>query len=1819
MTHHYSNILGVQSIENLLKKRLGSSAPSRNDLYQLYELIGVTDSINCLLVVLCNFNKICSHIETTCQDKKWRYIRDHFIRVKRTNSVILAERKNLTKRISHIEPPLDKDEENYFRGDMKTSPLYTNIGILPANRANIPQHQRLQAQVLIGIALVQQYQMESEFCRLIEATLGALKDMASVSEEYPPLPDCALSPDDYLSSLSAQDLKEPLATISRFIARSFQLAHKYSLKELADIIWSKDPLPTEKIDLSKILNEDVPRKSLPSLDENIDHDADGDNPRKPSGLNFIFPRASTPRLIEASYLKIAKAIANSRATENQLFFFNWDHLNQLDIKILLNFLSSNNPPQKDQLEIKIMLSFMLLYGMQPERVSTIQIATEKQDLSNDDIYIRSNHTLQIHSSGPRLTTELLDSATIQAVPRKNNILLPIPQKLIDQIEQYLAFGPRDPWPSLFKNKTGKITTLCTKTLNKLNRQYGTRLTTTRISKYLQRELAQIRKSDIANASLILGKEIYLARTKIHYSCFSEHHLQEIYRLTLSDLLGSPLIPVFPKTALASSLGTPLRPTLESVRNLISGLATIIEKYRSTGARTKDALIEFHNAYLIYTITMTNYTVGFRGINFPHITESMYDPETGFCVVRDKDSADYYHSRLVWLTDACRNQLELFNDYFEKLCACCLKDSPLKIPPPFFLSADGQTEPATRTRIEEELRKHNFYLPANSQRHFIKSTLQEMGCRVEVIELMLGHWHTGEEGWTKSSGLHPWSYRSELKVYLTALQEELGLKELAGIRTPPSRVQITLSRSTQHHIKVNTKLRNNKPLKKCVSLIKENPPAKIWLEPLGKRYRNLPPHEAFKRQEQIVLKAVHNHLPELYCGASQHKVNTSKVNSLFKQLKSGSKSPQIHYKRLDYLIKVLEIGKDLLGWSIDIPPRPTFLPKAYNFARPSLMKQIRTYRTVENLFLKELEKPIPADPKARLAQIILSSIMFGGINHPIWLEALLAGLKHSLYQYGEMMWVDLFIDDDIAMLDENDQYQRQRDPSKFRRWLTDPVTQTLISRWLRNFPDDRNVIGAASAEEILANYSFSEDGKIVNLPKLARLLKSANAWLTLHVPSYLAAYAANQVQSASLPTPQWLRLITGQNFPVPTPVANTSGEKDNKSTKKSSDNHNVLELEISYFRGLRRLIREGKESKLTEQISDYLDSINNDCCSMVDLLGHWAMQLLSPAKYEAENRSKTAAEKASTVDTYLGTFGGKIIELGYGVDLREMEDDELPVFLNMLVTQLTSLNELQDQRFLYVIDRLNQFLGYLESFHKIPGIRVSVTEGEISIQRTNIVRTNIVTEQEYLRVLDYLGWKAPNRTRLERMTIIATILAYRAGLRVMEIAGLEVKDIQGDTRIEVLIRENNLRGLKSQAAERRIPLSLLVPEEELNFIKDWHQFRSGEIGTTLKSPLFTVNPFEIVYCSEKILFEPLRKALKEVTNDISVVPHTLRHSFATLTLLKFSLRPDIELGITNIPGVIGDSLKIHNQTNQIHEDSPCSGRKTLYAIACLLGHSDTSTELSSYIHLTDWLLWYYLRHPSCCPAINDKAFQKLTGDSRATAFRILSDQKTHPLLRSINKSTKHDKNTPLLEPHPLLRTATTPIKPEPTKRGKSKIPSPDQALADLRKQAHKDILFPKTKIEFWLFEKLYKKTEEIITEKGMTVPAILEGIQKGYKDYDTTFVFDKPKVGAQAVGYLQALGFDLQIYHLPSRWGTDHEKKESLSFWQSKLTTPILLSETDCGRNLKTGTIRIVPVEIRTSGYRIDFDRKIANILILLFLAVAQYRRQRRSTHRTHLH
>jgi len=1704
-----------------------------------------------------------------------------------------------------------QERNDIYKKMIRHGPLFATLGYLPDNRTDLEQHYTLVGQIFFVHLLTIQKNLSNE---MEEVFLYALLGIRTLTKSnhlsaYPTEP-CV--PEAYIYQLERLNKHDQLSKFLSFLPPALEATHPVNLRDLGKLIKKPSLRNKEEIQFVNPLSELHPPKIVEETISQSEH-ADDANPPT-TGLIFGFSDnlISTP---DEDFQRNTNMVVKARSLENQLFHFSWDNLNQFDLKVLSDFLFKHVDDIETTAATKAQLGLMLFAGLEPKNLAGLKLLIENDGNFNHEAYITSTQTLRLQSPGPEYKTHLPPHVLAQAHPKQFHIDLRPPELLTDLIKRHIASqGIKPEGQRLFHESGSEVSQQCSQAISSLKRKHGVRLTLHRIQNHIWRKLALCKGNDLSGASLTFGKEIYLARTRIHYAGPDSDTLQRIHTQAFNKLLKEAGYNInhhetYPDDTI-SCVGTPIRPKIAVVQSVISFLQNYLNQQRDKLESDQD-VINFHNAYVLYTTICIAYCTGYRASNSPFITDEMYDEVSGFCVIGDKTSKDQYHSRLVWLTEECRSQLTRFKAHRENIIKLASDKAPSHPGPDrefFLLSPSGQRQTATRTKIIEHLKIFGFHLPPNVQRHFLKSELQESGCPAEIIEIFLGHWHHGEEGWTSTSALHPGDYKAALKKYLVPLIRRIGITPLTGLTKGPKGTTLPLHEMTrQERQKKRRRTRRKTP---STQLSIDHPVHLCWIKAQGNVFVEMVARGVFrfKKHELVVLKHLHAILPELYNGEENISVDQERLESLVKKLKPRPVKARAWYKRMNFLIKGLRLGKDHLGWTVDLPPKPTVTQKGYNLARPSLIRRLKIFREIEAALLADLEEATPKNPAISLGQILLSAILYGHINHQRWAEGFIRGFPKFLYQHDHLLWVDLWTTS-VEDLDPKDRWLLQRNPQIYRRWFADPTSQMLIYRWQSLQKDTSNSLNF-SLDSIYTQYSkhLAKKHKY-HLPSLTRVFLVANAHSTLTLPPFLTTYAANKLSSASLPDPVFLRLLTGQNFLF------TLNPSDRRSQLITSKSPGDLKAQKRILRDMRKILTSGRnqgvsQPEVSQQITNFLDTKQAETRWPVELLGRWIAHLLCRRIYFQEIRQKQP-ESISTVENYLGAFSEDLLTVADTSDIVDLDGEGIQTLFTKVAkliwdTRTKEKNSIANQtssRPDWIIGRLNQFLNYLEIFHGLPVPTIGIQEGQLTIKQGEMVRSNLISTEEYKSLLHKLGWGRNNLTRKEKMVLVAAILMFRAGLRPSEIFGLLVSDFVGTDQFEVLVQPNHIRNLKSNFSRRRSSLYILLPQEELQFAYDFAAFRKTELGTQRKTPVFTQGPMEDEPVARRILFDPIKAALVELTGDATLVTYSLRHSFACNLIIRLLLREDYPTKLT--PQFLNNSdfrpASCKRLRNNLLENE-AFGRKNLFAGAILLGHADTLTELSNYFHLCDWLLRYYSCRETHHTHLTAKALQEILGVGRSTAFDLLKANQ-NPLLDRLPKYSKKYSNDLA---HPLLLEA----QPKPclcvTEQTSLNQKPFDEILHPLnQKFLPKGIKQPKTWIEVKVLEHFHTQTGH----SSSVVQQITEAaniLLKGFKFYDGSVVIEDLDEGRIALQGLKTIGIgqnQMIVRHYPSRWDKRQERLARMT-WQETLGIRVSQGDRTCKKNLEYGALGITILEYPALGYTIEYNRKSANLLAFWFLALA---------------
>lgn len=315
-----------------------------------------------------------------------------------------------------------------------------------------------------------------------------------------------------------------------------------------------------------------------------------------------------------------------------------------------------------------------------------------------------------------------------------------------------------------------------------------RVTPNRLSNVIRQYLLST-GADIVDYSLISGNPHRLSTVKAHYSAPTTGHLIAAYQRAIESLLhdltalgyrGAPSDEMTstststPDTAEEQSVGSRYCPKTATIQTLVATLQAVIE---DPDAPT----IDFHNCYTLYISLLIGYATGIRGVRKPYIDWNLLDPETDLLLMSDKNTADAYHCRWVWLPPLLQDQLHLYERYLERFSDANYifiswhsldKPDPTWNDPLFFVTQDWKPEVVKPQTICDRAGSL-FPGPANHNRHWLRTRMSEQQVPSEAIDQFLGHWSLGEEPFATYSTTSPAQLLECVKPVVTKALDELG--------------------------------------------------------------------------------------------------------------------------------------------------------------------------------------------------------------------------------------------------------------------------------------------------------------------------------------------------------------------------------------------------------------------------------------------------------------------------------------------------------------------------------------------------------------------------------------------------------------------------------------------------------------------------------------------------------------------------------------------------------------------------------------------------------------------------------------------------------------------------------------------------------------------------------------------------------------------------------------------------------------------------------------------------------------------------------------
>ena len=316
-------------------------------------------------------------------------------------------------------------------------------------------------------------------------------------------------------------------------------------------------------------------------------------------------------------------------------------------------------------------------------------------------------------------------------------------------------------------------------IDQVNGEFGSRINLSRIAEFLGRQIL-VETGDWAEAALFCGSGD--ANARLHYYSPTHGYLRALWRrvwLGVAQGLQRRDISIEQNPSGDDSAGFCSRgcPTQSGVKTMV---ANLLDHCRSKlrGRRSQTRILDVHNAIALYTVVMVLWHCGARAVNDP-VQLSLFDPETGFLGLSDKDTDAYYASRVVWLPPIVQRQISA---YWAHLHTLRYQVKELKLTDTqdlFFIDTNRNARPISQRALKSALA--GFYpYRLNAQRHYHRTMLRELGVPAQVIDAHLGHGAVGQEAYGPHSCFSPRRQQLELGPALNQLSKAAGWAVLKGL-------------------------------------------------------------------------------------------------------------------------------------------------------------------------------------------------------------------------------------------------------------------------------------------------------------------------------------------------------------------------------------------------------------------------------------------------------------------------------------------------------------------------------------------------------------------------------------------------------------------------------------------------------------------------------------------------------------------------------------------------------------------------------------------------------------------------------------------------------------------------------------------------------------------------------------------------------------------------------------------------------------------------------------------------------------------------------
>jgi site-specific recombinase XerD len=569
----------------------------------------------------------------------------------------------------------------------------------------------------------------------------------------------------------------------------------------------------------------------------------------------------------------------------------------------------------------------------------------------------------------------------------------------------------------------------------------------------------------------------------------------------------------------------------------------------------------------------------------------------------------------------------------------------------------------------------------------------------------------------------------------------------------------------------------------------------------------------------------------------------------------------------------------------------------------------------------IEADASASREWRLGEILWSAVRHGGLLDERDWQRWAVGVQHGVAICDSVLSVELSGSDCIPA----------------GRWVADPLTAILITRWHR---DGLTLSDGTEARGCLAAFMSTLGSGVDDFQATSRL-----AW-QLRLPGLLLAYACGNVPAVSLARSTWERIVYGPTVPDE-PVEQAEPAE---MVEPRPDAVWWLKEELAALKAAEKqpLLTRGRKAARARKADaarsiEELAPVNGPVRSA---LREWTMHVL---RHEASGRvSKGYAPR--TARDYLRALGDVF---------QDYDDCPLTVEARSLEHHvLGAIANLRGRSQIDAVKAVQSFQRFANARREQP-IELELSE----FRQDPIVPADLVLPEAY--ELARMALAGAGESDLAAMLV----LMFRSGLRLDEVVALRVGDVctHGD-RVELVVEANDERALKTKTSRRILPLDVLLDRAELDELLERVRSRKAmsvpDVEAWLFGPALAVSP-----PAARAVGRQLDDCLSVAVGSNRASHYHLRHSFASFLLATLLLPQDVDE--PTIPARLSPVLspaRFRRVADRLLGDQRL-GASSLHAVSQLLGHTGPGTTIRHYCHLLELSLALHCSRPSASMPID----------------------------------------------------------------------------------------------------------------------------------------------------------------------------------------------------------------------------------------------------------